>query len=459
MTEIGATNHPPRTVYTVSELNTAVRELLEHSFPLLWVEGEISNLAKPRSGHWYFSLKDGQAQVRCAMFRNKNQLLRIAPADGEQVMVRARISLYPTRGDFQMIVEHMEQAGTGALQRAFEQLKAKLAAQGLFDEDKKRALPALPKRIGVITSATGAALQDVLSVLRRRFPAGRVLLHAVPVQGAAAAPAICNALALAAQRQECDVLLLVRGGGSLEDLWAFNEESVAHAIRNCPIPVVAGVGHEVDTTIADYAADLRAPTPSAAAELVCPDLNVWHNRLKTLQDRLFAQSQHTLITRQQYLTMLSQRLQRLHPERRLQEHSQRLDEIEQRLRRSARWRQQHRNDALQRLCLRLDNAGPRNEIKNRASSLVHLQAQMCGAIRARLERDTARWTIAGRGLHAVSPLNTLERGYAIASDADGQVLTSAANTQAGEYLKLTLRQGQIDCAVTEIHPQSPATIR
>ena len=255
---------PERTVYSVSELNQTIRGLLESEFPLIWVEGEISNLAQPSSGHMYFSLKDESAQVRCAMFRGRNQFLRFTPENGQKVVIRARVSLYEARGEFQLIAEHMEDAGAGALQRAFEELKARLAAEGLFDESLKQDIPELPTRIGVITSPTGAAIRDVLSVLQRRFPAIPVLVYPVPVQGDGAAEKIVATLQLASKRKDCDVLLLVRGGGSLEDLWSFNEEIVARAIVASEIPVVCGVGHEVDFTIADFAADVRAPTPSAA---------------------------------------------------------------------------------------------------------------------------------------------------------------------------------------------------
>src|SRR5579871_6168918 len=262
---------PERKVISVSDLNRAARGLLEGGFPLLWVEGEISNLARPASGHLYFSLKDSQAQVRCALFRNRNLLLRFKPADGMHVLVRGRVSLYEPRGDYQFIAEHMEEAGHGALQRAFEELKQKLTAEGLFDAARKRPLPAAPRSIGVITSPSGAALRDILSVIRRRYPLARVVLYPVPVQGEGSGAKIAAMLRTASERADAEVLILARGGGSLEDLWAFNEENVARAIRASRIPVVSGVGHETDFTIADFAADLRAATPSAAAELIVPD--------------------------------------------------------------------------------------------------------------------------------------------------------------------------------------------
>ncbi|RLA31329.1 MAG: exodeoxyribonuclease VII large subunit, partial [Gammaproteobacteria bacterium] len=275
-----------RDIYTPSRLNLEARTLLEGHFPLLWIEGELSNLARPASGHLYFSLKDARAQVRCAMFRNRNRALRFRPANGQQVLLRARAGLYEGRGEFQLIVESMEEAGHGALQRAYEELRGRLTDEGLFDEALKRPLPTLPRQIGIITSPSGAALHDVLHVLARRFPAIPVVLYPATVQGDEAPNALRAALATAIRRAECDVLLLARGGGSLEDLWAFNDEALARAIRACPIPVVSGIGHETDFTIADFVADLRAPTPSAAAEAISPDGAAWTHRFDGFASRL-----------------------------------------------------------------------------------------------------------------------------------------------------------------------------
>ncbi|MBK1727471.1 exodeoxyribonuclease VII large subunit, partial [Halorhodospira neutriphila] len=291
-------------VYTPSQLNQEVRGMLETALPTVWVEGEISNLARPASGHIYFTLKDAGAQVRCALFRGRASALRHRPGDGDQVRVRAKASLYPARGAFQLIVEHLEEAGEGALRQAFEALQQRLAAEGLFSAADKRPLPAQPQRLGVVTSPTGAAIRDVLTVLARRFPALPVLIYPVAVQGEGAAPAIARALELAGRRREVDVLLLTRGGGSLEDLWPFNEEAVARAIRACPIPVVSAVGHEVDVTIADLAADLRAPTPSAAAEALSPDAAAWLERTRALRRRLEAAGARHLQGQRRRLTGL-----------------------------------------------------------------------------------------------------------------------------------------------------------
>jgi exodeoxyribonuclease VII large subunit len=353
---------PERIVYSVSRLNEQVKGLLEQGFPPLWVEGEVSNFRPQSSGHWYFSLKDAEAVVACAMFRGRNQALGFKPKDGMQVLVRARVSLYSPQGRYQLILEHMEPSGEGALRRAFEQLKQKLQAEGLFEEARKKPLPAVPRRIGVITSPTGAAIRDILNVLKRRYPLGEVVIYPVPVQGAEAAPAIVRALQTAAGRAECDVLILARGGGSLEDLWAFNEEIVARAIAACPLPVVSGVGHEIDFTIADFVADLRAPTPSAAAELVSPDAAEWRSRLERLSRQLQASQQRRLQQLGQHQAFLGKRLKQLHPGRRLEQLMQRLDEFELRLARSAAAALQGRRARLGLLRARLLGANPGNRI-------------------------------------------------------------------------------------------------
>src|ERR1700728_3269492 len=323
-----------RDIYSVSRLNREVRVLLERGFGALWLEAEISNLARPSSGHWYFSLKDSAAQVRCAMFRQRNMLSAFTPRDGQKVLVRARIGLYEPRGEYQLIVDHMEDAGLGALKRQFEELSAKLSQEGLFAAERKRLLPGLPKRIGVITSPTGAAVRDILHVLARRFPAAPVLIYPVRVQGAQAAAEITATLQLANQRAECDVLILARGGGSLEDLWAFNDERLARAIVASPIPVITGIGHEIDFTIADFAADVRAPTPSAAAEIVVPDAEEWLSSLRRLDARLQRALLRSMQARAQRLRWLCGRAAMVSPSARLAQQSQRLDELEQRLSRA-----------------------------------------------------------------------------------------------------------------------------
>lgn len=396
-----------RNVYTVGRLNREARAILEAGIPPVWVEGEISNFSSPSSGHWYFTLKDRDAQIRCAMFRTRNLQVGFRPRDGQMLTVRGRVSLYEPRGDYQLIAEQMEDAGEGALRREFERLKAKLAGEGLFDAAAKRALPAMPQRIAVITSPTGAAIRDVLHILARRFPPAAVLVHPVPVQGAAAAEAIVAALDEASARGEADVVILARGGGSIEDLWSFNDERVARAIRRSRLPVVTGVGHEIDFTIADFAADVRAPTPSGAAEIVVPDrASLLEGVAATLQ-RLRLAMRRQLAHADQRRETLGARLQRAHPGARLAQQAQRLDELELKLR--AGW-ENCRQRALQRL------------------------------------------NLAQRGLAAVSPLATLDRGYAIASTASGVAITDAAQLQAGDEISLRFARGSASASVTKSNP-------
>src|SRR6202162_2183045 len=334
---------PERDIYSVSRLNREVRLLLERGFGSLWLEAEISNFAKPSSGHWYFSLKDATAQVRCAMFRQRNILCAFIARDGQKVLVRARIGLYEPRGEYQLIVDHMEDAGLGALKRQFEELSAKLEREGLFAAERKRPLPSLPRRIGIITSPTGAAVRDILHVLARRFPATAVLIYPVSVQGAQAAAEIVAALEMSGRRAGCDVLILARRRGSLEDLWAFNDERLARAIVASPIPVITGIGHEIDFTIADFAADVRAPTPSAAAELVVPDAEEWLNAFVGFGARVQRCMRRRLEEQRERLRWLTGRAALVSPAARLGAQAQRLDELEQGLVRALRRRlQEHR---------------------------------------------------------------------------------------------------------------------
>ncbi len=423
---------PARTVYSVSRLNREVRGLLESGLGALWVQGEISNLSRPASGHWYFSLKDRDAQVRCAMFRQRNSLTRVTPREGQLVQAFGRVSLYEARGDYQLLVEIMEDAGVGALQRAFDELKARLAAEGLFAPERKRPLPAAPRRIGVITSPTGAAVRDILHILGRRFPCAPVLIYPSPVQGAAAVAALIAALELAAARAECDVLILARGGGSLEDLWAFNDEGLARAILRCPIPVVTGIGHEIDFTIADFVADVRAPTPTGAAQLVAPDASVWRQRLEQLTARFAAAARRTLRGEQVRLDALVQRLRQAHPGARLQQHSQRLDELEARL----------------RLALRGRLAAEAAQRQQQQQRMQQLEQRLALALRARLAAAAARLDSAARALQAVSPLATLGRGFAIATrSSDGALITNAAQLAVGESFDVRLATGGVRAAV------------
>lgn len=439
---------PHGEVYTVSRLNSEVHTLLESEFPLLWVEGEVSNLARPSSGHWYFSLKDPQAQVRCAMFRNRNQYLNFKPRDGLQVLIRARISLYEARGEYQLIAEHMEEAGHGALQRAFEALKQRLAAEGLFDAAHKRPLPRFPRRVGVITSPTGAAIRDVLSVLRRRYPALPVLVYPVPVQGEGAGERIAQAIRTASQRQDCDVLILTRGGGSLEDLWAFNEEVVARAIYDCQIPLVCGVGHEIDVTIADFAADMRAPTPSAAAELVSPDAHALAQQFARQGLRLHELMAQRLRAHGQQLQWLSQRLEHRHPSQRLQQSNQRLDELERRLQRAMDLGLANREQRLARLTTHFSALSPARRMERLTDTVAGLELRLRAAVHRRMDQSRARLEAQAGALNALSPLATLGRGYAIVRrERDGTIVRRAREVETDEQVSAQLGEGKIICRV------------
>jgi len=433
-------------IYTVSRLNLEVRSLIESSYPPIWVEGEISNLARPRSGHIYFSLKDESSQVRCAMFRMQNRQLEFDPEDGMQVLANVRVSLYPERGEFQLIVQFMEEAGAGALRRAFEALKQRLAAEGLFDEQSKRALPEVPKTIGVVTSPTGAALRDILHVIRRRHPGVGVVIYPVPVQGAQAAPEIVRMISVAGARRDCDVLILARGGGSIEDLWAFNDEQVARAIRACPIPVVTGIGHEVDFTIADFAADRRAPTPSAAAELVTPDVRHLITRIGGSRQRLTTLITARIQNELENLQWLTKRL--LLPRRRLLDLTQRVDELQMRLARSVRGVPVARRAALTALSARLGARHPATQVELHRARHIELRRRLLDVTRRQLDDARAKVSETSRALNTVSPLNTLERGYSILTRAeDGALVRSADSVKRGERVHARLAKGALDLTV------------
>lgn len=441
---------PPRAVLTISQLNAQARMLLERGLGSVWLEGEISNLARPSSGHWYFSLKDEGAQVRCAMFRQRSMLVRFPVRDGSRVLARGKVSIYEPRGDFQVVIEHLEEAGEGALRRRFEELKKKLLAEGLFEAAPKKPLPTLPRRIGVITSPTGAALRDILHILRRRFPAIPVLIYPVAVQGENAPREIVQALQLAGRRAECDVLILARGGGSLEDLLAFNEESVARAIFACPVPLISGVGHETDFTIADFVADERAPTPSGAAERAVSDRAEILRALGTLERNVVAAMRRRLTSLRQALLQHERGLARSHPGTRLRQHAQRLDELEQRMQR-AMTRQ------LERSRVRLTNASALLSRSSPARRLVPLRQRFDAAerrlplaMRRRLLQSRERWERAIHTLHAVSPLATLDRGYAIVADAAGHVVTDATQLAPGAVIEARLARGTVRAKVTNV---------
>lgn len=439
-----------RDVYTVSRLNKEVRLLLESGLPVLWLEGELSNFAAPASGHWYFSLKDAQAQVRCAMWKQRNSLLRFRPKEGMHVLARARVGLYEPRGEYQLIVEHLEEAGEGALKREFEKLKTRLAGEGLFAAERKRPLPAVPRRIGVVTSPTGAAIHDILRVLRARFPAAAVLVYPTAVQGAAAVPEIVRAIESASRRSECDVLIVARGGGSLEDLWCFNDERVARAIAACRVPTISGVGHEVDVTIADFVADLRAPTPSAAALAAVPDKAAWLEMLMQLEARFAAAMGRALRTQLLALGGVTRRLQISHPGAKLAQHTQRLDDLELRLRSSLRGALLHNRQRLEVLGARLWRENPRHRLEALCAHAAALRQRLTSALSGSLGALEQRLALAARTLDAVSPLATLSRGFAVVTRTqDGQLLRDASQAPAGTEIEARLSKGRVRATVTQ----------
>lgn len=434
---------PDRSPLTPSALTRLVRDLLDDALPLLWIEGELSNLARPASGHLYFTLKDAHAQVRCAMFRPRAQLLRFRPADGQHVLLRARVTLYEPRGEFQLVVEHLQDAGAGALQRAFEELRAKLAAEGLFDIARKRPLPALPRRIGVITSASGAAVRDVLSVLARRFPLVEAELLPVPVQGREAPPAIAAMLTRAAASGRYDVLLLTRGGGAAEDLWAFNDEGVVRAVAASAVPVAAAIGHETDFTLAEFAADLRAPTPSAAAELLVPDAQELAARLTALRQRAARALRRRLDAQAQGLDQRWTRLQTQRPQARLALLQARLAALRTRLHGCGELRRRNARAPLDLLAARLQAHDPRRALPESRRRVAAAQARLATSLRTLVPRRRQALAAMARALQAISPLATLERGYAIVFSADGRVLRRAADARPGDRLQARLADGSL----------------
>ena len=432
---------------SVSELNRQARTLLERSFLTIQVEGEISNFVKPSSGHWYFTLKDDKAQVRCAMFKNRNQVIRLQPKQGDKVIVRAKVSLYEGRGDYQLICDYMESSGSGSLQKAFEELKNKLQKEGLFESTHKKTIPAHPSSIGIITSPTGAAVHDVLTVLKRRFPGLPVTLYPTSVQGEDAPEQICKAIILAEIHQQCDVLILGRGGGSLEDLWAFNTEQVARTVHNCELPIISAVGHEVDVVITYFIADLRAPTPSAAAELLSPDQAQIKQKLNLFEQRLTHHIQQKLRTAALKTESARNRLR--HPGQKLNEQAQRLDHLEARLHNaihSALTAAHHRQ---QQLLSKLKLQSPKQLLNLKEEQLHSLFKRLSQAGVSNLQKNALRLGAATSQLHTVSPLATLERGYAIAKDQHGTVIQDASHVKQGDVIENQLYKGRLRCRVDE----------
>lgn len=440
-----------RDIYSVSRLNAEVRAVLDGSFPLLWVQGELSNLAQPASGHLYFSLKDGASQVRGAMFRGKRRLLGFQPANGQQLLVRARVGFYEPRGEFQLIVEQMEPAGDGALRLALEQLKRRLAAEGLFAEARKRPLPAYPRQLGLITSASGAALHDLLTVLGRRFPLLPVLVYPSAVQGADAVAALIAAIELANRRRECELLILARGGGSLEDLMAFNDEALARAIAASELPIVTGIGHEIDLSIADLVADRRGATPSAAAELVTPDVEQVRHHLRGLEARLGAASRQTLATASHRLGACIRQLRLLHPRARLEQRQQRVDELQRRLERALAARVDAAGSRLQRLQQRLRQVSPEPRLRLESARVDRVCERLVRAGQASVERRRERLAAVAAGLQARSPLATLARGYAIVTEtASGALVQHPQQLAPGAQIAVRVQGGCFAAQVTSV---------
>lgn len=437
--------------FTVSELNRDVQSLLDQTLPPIWVEGEISNFVSPASGHWYFPLKDATAQVRCAMFRNNNRQLDFFPENGQQILVHGKVGLYAPRGDYQLIVDAIEPAGDGALKRAFELLKKKLNQEGLFALEYKKPLPKLPQSIGVITSPTGAAVHDILRVLRRRFASIPVIIYPTQVQGEAAVAQIVAAIQLANAHQQCDVLLLARGGGSLEDLWCFNDERVARAVFNSQIPICSGVGHEVDVTIADFVADHRAATPSAAAELVSPDSVEWLQNFLTHEARLT----HLINSQLQHWQLLIHQLQKRlkHPRQQLQEQTQKLDLLEQRLRQTWQIGFAKQQTKLDRLANQLIYFNPTQSIKHLKTDIQHHLQRLTQQIKNIISQAKQQLITTTRALDAISPLATLERGYAIITNPQHQIIKNTAQVDIGDEIHAKLAKGALLCEVKDYIPQ------
>jgi|TARA_B110000116_G_scaffold272130_1_gene295351 exodeoxyribonuclease VII large subunit len=441
-------NASERDVLTVSQLNRRAKMLLETQLPLLWIEGEISNLSQPSSGHWYFTLKDAKAQVRCAMFKGRNGRVRFAPQQGQQVLLRGKVSLYEGRGDYQLIAEHMEEAGIGALQRAFEELKHKLEDEGLFASDNKKPLPTLPKRVALITSPTGAAVRDMVSVFERRYPLIDLVVLPVAVQGVDAPAQIARAINMACRMRNIEAIIVGRGGGSMEDLWAFNEEMVARAIFASKIPLISAVGHETDFTIADFVADIRAPTPSAAAELLSPDreeiLAAFEGHEVLLEDALWRKMDAS----QQKLEHLRARLR--HPGDKINGWAQQLDGLEIRLTRAVKSELHEQQQQLQQLKLRQSRFHPQEKLHDLQQQLKYLQQRLQHETDINLQQQRQRLAKACELLDSVSPLNTLKRGYAMVTDKAGNIVYDAANVSCGDSVSTQLASGKIICKVEKI---------
>lgn len=439
---------PIQETWTVSQLNQTVKKWLEIEFPSIWVEGEISNFKAYPSGHWYFCIKDAHSQINCVMFGGYNKFLKFAPKDGMQVKLRAKVSLYPERGQFQLIADFMEESGDGALKRAFELLKQKLQAEGLFDAKHKKALPGLAQCIGVVTSPQGAAIRDILITLRRRFPSIPVIIYPAQVQGTQAAQSICDAIRRAGQHQACDVLIVGRGGGSLEDLNAFNTEIVARAIHACEIPIISAVGHEVDVTIADFVADVRAATPTAAAELVSPSQNEWRNTFARLAQALMTAMTDILMQSRDHLTWLKRGLK--NPRQLLLEKMQHVDVLQHRLILSINHFLKHQQHATVTQEHHLLQFNPMHLLKTYQQFMQTSQQQLIKAMQHQLALAQQTLLNQVQLLDTLNPLQTLARGYAIVKNQHEQIICNANNVQNGEKITVQLAKDSLYCTVDKI---------
>jgi len=437
-------------IYSVSRLNSEVRLTLELQFQTLWLQGEVSNFVAAASGHWYFSLKDSAAQVKCAMFKQANRSSTFRPQNGQQVLIRARISVYEPRGEYQLLAEFIESAGAGLLKQQFEQLKAQLQAEGLFDPAGKKPLPAQVQRVGVITSSTGAAVRDIVTVLNRRAPGIEVVIYPSQVQGETAAAQLRNMLSTAIRRNEVDVLIIGRGGGSLEDLWCFNDETLCRAVAACPIPIVSAVGHEIDFALTDFVADMRAATPSAAAELVSPDQSHLLGRILQLKNRLLQAQRSRMQQVAPKLLHLSQRLLALHPKRRLQQQQQRLDELQLRLTASAKRTVQGAQQQQQFLEKSLRQLSPVKTLLAHTQHINELERRLVNAKQLQLKQSKQQLAQLSSQLNTVSPLATLARGYSITFDDKQQVVTSSTQLKAGDKITARLAEGSISAVVDKV---------
>lgn len=437
-----------RRVYSVRQLNQEVRQLLQQNFTLLWVKGELSNVARPASGHLYFSLKDEHSQVRGVMFRRTSHLLPFQPKDGMCVLVRARVGLYEPRGEYQLTIEHMEEAGIGVLQRRYEELKRKLSEEGLFSSVHKQALPPFPASLCIVTSATGAALHDILSVLGRRFPLLAIRVYAIPVQGEASADAVVEAIQTINQRRDGDVIILARGGGSIEDLWSFNEESVARAIFASELPVVTGIGHEVDFTIADFVADLRAPTPSAAAELVVPHATEVLETLEQYNGSMSHLVHNTVSNLYQSVDWMVQRLERLHPKLTVQRNKQLLVELERRAESAIRLKHSRQDNRLINLLLRFGKLSLGSQVHEFGIQLTHLYEHLDNLLRTQISQQEQKLETLIRALDTASPLATLNRGYSIVTlEKNGRILHDIRQATTHERILIQLARGHLNARI------------